>query len=259
MSSAKRVVEMVSKRLPQPVIDFVYRHRFNPVVRSVRNVALRGLGDTAAGVRISRGPLAGMILAFEDAPAEWSGVHEPEIQQALLTLITPGDVVYDIGAHLGYYVLLAGKVLNGNGGIVAYEPEASSFALLERNIELNDLGDIAIARPVGLGASSGRASVVHKGHSGEARLQEGEGEIVVTTLDEDIAAHGLPAPSFILIDTEGMEADIFRGGWKTLEANRPTLMVEHHTLLSDVVRLLEPLGYEHRDLDSGHTLFQQPR
>lgn len=259
MSALSRAVETVSKRLPQPVIDFVYRHRFNPLVRSVRNVALRGLGDTAAGVRISRGPLAGMILAFEDAPAEWSGVHEPEIQEALLTLIKPGDVVYDIGAHLGYYVLLAGKVLNGTGAIVAYEPEASSFTLLERNIALNNLSDVATARPVGLGATSGRASVVHKGHSGEARLQEGEGDIVVTTLDEDIAANGLPAPTFILIDTEGMEADIFRGGWKTLEANRPTLMVEHHNLLPDVIELLEPLGYSHRDLDLGHTLFHQPR
>lgn len=248
-------VETLSKHMPQPVMDFVYRHRFHPLVRPVRNLALRSLGDTTEGLVITRGPLAGMTLAFKDAPAEWSGLHEPVLQDFLLELISPGDVVYDIGAHLGYYVLLAGRALKGNGTVVAYEPEAESYSLLERNVALNGLTELVTLRPIALGRNSGRGRVQQRGHSGEARIEVGEGEVTVGTLDEDVAAHDLAAPTIVLIDTEGMEADIFVGGWNTISSALPTLVCEHHGLKQNLVDLLTPLGYEGRDVDAEHTVF----
>jgi FkbM family methyltransferase len=255
LPATRSIVSYLTKRAPQPVMDFVYQHRFHPLVRPFRNLALRGLGATTDGVEIVRGPLAGMILAFEDVPAEWSGIHEPEVQSFLLSEIKPGDIVYDIGAHVGYFVLLAARALGGEGRIVAYEPEPRSFELMSQTVAANGLEELVIRRPVALGDVPGRGSIGYEDSSSYAQIQLSEGgSIQVRTLDEEVE-DGLPEPSFLMLDTEGFEEKIFAGATRVLSRSRPRILAEHHQRHDELVEHLASYGYSHHDVDSGHIFF----
>lgn len=258
MPATRSIVSYLTKRAPQPVMDFVYRHRFHPLVRPFRNLALRGLGATSDGVEIVRGPLAGMILAFEDVPAEWSGIHEPEVQSFLLSEIKPGDIVYDIGAHVGYFVLLAARALGGEGRIVAYEPEARSFELMSQTVAANGLEELVIRRPVGLGDVPGRGSIGYGDSSSYAQIHMSDGgEVEVRTLDEEIES-GLPEPSLLVLDTEGFEERILNGAERLLTRSQPRILAEHHQRHDELVEYLASYGYSHHDIDSGHVFFSVP-
>lgn len=257
MTIIRRTVSAVTEHMPQPLLDFVYRHRYNPLVRQVRHLALRGLGDTTKGVTIVRGPLSGMVLAFVDVPAEWSGVHEPVVQQCLLDLIKPGDVVYDIGAHVGYYVLLAAKAMDGTGHIVAYEPEPETFRLLETTVARNDLGDMVTTRRVALAQSSGKGKIAYGTSSLYAKIEvDGGGDIELTTIDEEVGVENLPPPTVVIIDAEGLEEPIFEGGRKVLTEHRPRILAEHHLRREVLIDQMATMGYTARDIDSAHILFE---
>lgn len=64
---------------------------------------------------------------------------------AWLAKMQPGEVLYDVGANMGQYSLIAAA----RGLTVhAFEPESQNFALLMRNIYLNDMGDRVTAWPL---------------------------------------------------------------------------------------------------------------
>ena len=55
----------------------------------------------------------------------------------LRSLIRPGAVVIDGGAHIGLYAIAAAKLMEGNGTLVAFEPDPRNFPILQRNILSN--------------------------------------------------------------------------------------------------------------------------
>lgn len=71
----------------------------------------------------------------------WSCQKEPETVKWIETYIGEGDVLYDVGANIGAYSLVAAKHTNGTARIFAFEPSFSTFANLCQNIYLNDLQD----------------------------------------------------------------------------------------------------------------------
>jgi FkbM family methyltransferase len=48
-----------------------------------------------------------------------------------------GDMVVDIGAHIGRYTIIASKRVGANGKVIAIEANPSNFEMLKRNIQLN--------------------------------------------------------------------------------------------------------------------------
>ena len=67
----------------------------------------------------------------------------------------PGDVVYDIGANVGVFSLIAAANLGGDGTVVAFEPGFATFARLCENIRLNNFTRVIIPVPVPLSHQSG--------------------------------------------------------------------------------------------------------
>ena len=63
--------------------------------------------------------------------------HEPATTQLFKEVVRPGDVVVDLGANMGYFTLLAARLVGSEGRVFAFEPEPTNFAHLTRNIELN--------------------------------------------------------------------------------------------------------------------------
>lgn len=67
------------------------------------------------------------------------GVWEPIVTRLFGLIAHPGDVVVDVGANIGYYSVLASKLVGHKGKVFAIEPSESIRSRLERNFALNSL------------------------------------------------------------------------------------------------------------------------
>ncbi len=147
--------------------------------------------------------------------------YEPEIAAALATQVKfeTDDVVFDIGANLGWYTLLIDRLAAEPCRIYAFEPDPDNFALLRENLALNEArSDIT---PVNAAAAD-EAGIMHltrypSGNNGRhslLALHEGERVPVDTLrLDDYCEQQGLSdVPVRLLkIDIEGFEPVALRG------------------------------------------------
>lgn len=196
----------------------------------------------------------------------WEDI-ERDVYNAFADAVQPGDVVYDIGAHIGTYSILALKKSAPSGRVVAYEPENLARAFLERHLRSNGVEDRAIVRPICCGSDVGTASLYYRegeanGESGLLPARELRSKTVpVRKIDSEVAELGL-IPTIIKIDVEGWEWEVLKGAAETLRRYRPLLFLSLHpralatlgATAEDVQQWLTPFGYRHQVLGSDHEL-----
>ena len=75
--------------------------------------------------------------------------YEEETTFAVYRILKPGDVFVDVGAHIGWFTLLAAEIVGPQGKVLAIEPEWKNYKRLQDNLELNNSnGNVEIARCV---------------------------------------------------------------------------------------------------------------
>jgi FkbM family methyltransferase len=164
--------------------------------------------------------------------------------------LRPGDVLYDIGANVGAYSLIA--ALRDGIKVVAVEPAYANFAALCDNILLNGQEDVVVPLPIVLGEQT-RLGTLHYSDlaAGAAEHQfEGDGEaayrqpVLAYRLDDLVEQFALPAPTLIKLDVDGAEAAVLAGATKTLARTelRSVLVEIARARTDDVVPLLERAG-----------------
>ena len=62
----------------------------------------------------------------------------------ILHTIRAGDVFVDVGANIGYYTVIAAKIVGDQGHVYAFEPDPTSFAILKANVERNGLANVTL-------------------------------------------------------------------------------------------------------------------
>src|SRR5437764_1145672 len=70
--------------------------------------------------------------------------YEPAITMLLASDLTEGDVFVDVGAHIGYFTILAAGLVGSTGKVLAFEPEPTNYEQLLRHIKLNDLSNVVV-------------------------------------------------------------------------------------------------------------------
>ena len=172
--------------------------------------------------------------------------HEDEI---LNYHFTPkeGDVVVDVGAHIGPYSIIASKRVGPNGKVVAIEADPNNFDLLSRNIQLNKLSNVMAlnyaayseAKKIKLYLpSAGEKSPYTKYNtimSDKARNNEKFVEVKANTLDYLLQSKNMikqeQEVNWIKIDVEGAEYEVLRGAKNILStSSNITLLIEIHNL-----------------------------
>ncbi|MCS7224405.1 MAG: FkbM family methyltransferase [Armatimonadetes bacterium] len=183
------------------------------------------------------------------------GVHEPALISVLPLFVHEGDTVLDIGANIGYYAVFLSRLIGENGVIVCVEPHPNNFDILLRNLQLNRVKN-AIALPLAVSNRKGQAELFVSSWSNWHSLLETvtprASRIPVTTTTIDDLAQQVNRPvNLIRMDIEGYEFLALEGGRRTLERDKPTLVVEIHPNLqasSDIIaqhlQFLSSLGYE---------------
>ncbi len=72
------------------------------------------------------------------------GIYEQFETELVKKEIKRGDVVLDIGAHIGYYTLIFARLVGGDGKVFAFEPDPTNFALLKKNVEMNGYKNVIL-------------------------------------------------------------------------------------------------------------------
>jgi FkbM family methyltransferase len=160
-------------------------------------------------------------------------------------LIAPGSVVYDVGAHVGFYTLLFSELVGPAGRVVAFEPNPRNVAYLKRHLKINDTTNAHVVEAAA-SDSTGIATFADDGVSFTGRLSsQGSLNVPTVTLDEFVQRENAPQPDYIKIDVEGAEYRVLHGADKLLGSAHPTIFLATHgqEVHAKCCAHLEGLGY----------------
>jgi FkbM family methyltransferase len=81
--------------------------------------------------------------------------YEPGLSRALRDRLAPGDVFLDIGANIGYFSVLAGRIVGPAGRVVSFEPHPEARSVLQQAVAANDLAGIIEIVPAAVADRTG--------------------------------------------------------------------------------------------------------
>jgi len=199
-----------------------------------------------AVMTVLTGPLSGgRWIVASGVHSNWLGIYEAEMQRAIARTVTPSAVFFDVGAHAGYYSLLASRLVSGTGRVVAFEPDARNLGYLKEHLRLNAAGNVTVIEAAVADASGTARFAAEQSGFGGTLSEAGSAAIQTVTIDGLIEAGAVPAPNFVKIDVEGAEFRVLCGARRVLKAAHPTIFLAVHT--PAVARLcrdaLTTLGY----------------
>jgi FkbM family methyltransferase len=171
--------------------------------------------------------LRGNTVEFLGRYVYYFGIWEPNLSTWITQQLSSGDTFVDIGANIGYYALLAARLVGPSGHVVAIEASPRTFRDLARNLSLNDARNVRSVNvavsdregelqlyegPLG---SSGKTSVL--GQPGLACVGTiGARPLAAILSDAEIAGTRL-----FKIDVEGAEWFVINGFAPYLPQTRP--------------------------------------
>jgi FkbM family methyltransferase len=172
-----------------------------------------------------------------------------------------GDVVLDIGAHIGMFAVIASQITGKGGKVYAFEPAPGTFDLLKKTIAINAADNVITPLPQAVGAAVGKTTFFvsdSEADNGNSMVSYKEDrklngiDIDITTVDTVVKEKNLAKVNFIKIDVEGVEYDTLRGATETLKNLRPLCIVSIHPepiaakgdKLEDIYDLMKDLNYK---------------
>jgi FkbM family methyltransferase len=145
------------------------------------------------------------------------GVWEPDVSSVLERNLAPGDVFVDIGANIGYDTLLGSWRVGSTGKVVAIEASPRTFALLQRNLEINKVSSNVRAVNLAAAEHPGKLSLfeIAKDNIGAATTVESRGGTLLASVEalpltEILMPDELARLRLIKMDVEGAEPGILR-------------------------------------------------
>ncbi len=162
------------------------------------------------------------------------GTWEPGLTRLLESLLEPGMVVVDAGAHIGYFTLLAARKVGPTGKVYAFEPAPANYALLLKNIAFNGYQNIIPVQKAVSNSQRTATFFLHPNSVGHSFHHEtlGRGKTAITvettTLDRFLEGEGWPPVHLVKLDIEGAEPAALEGMARLLERNKTVrLIVEY--------------------------------
>jgi len=197
------------------------------------------------------------LSLYIDCELQQALVHEQAVLREFQSLLSPGDVVFDVGANIGLYSVTA--LAKPGVTVYAFEPDLKVANRIKENQRLN-------------GFESARLTIVTKAiwdETGEidialkdtresnslVRTEDARAHQTVESvrLDDFVASNGV-YPDVVKIDVEHAGDAVLRGAQQVLEECRPRLILEVHDddERQTYERLLAEQGYQFKQVAARH-------
>ncbi len=191
------------------------------------------------------------------------GCYEVSTSVHLIRNLRPGACFVDIGAHFGYFTLLASHLVGEAGRVVSFEAMPETFEILQRNVQTNRLANVTLLncaaaaeagtltfKDYGIVSSSLNTSAKIRG---TVRTAGKDVQVDGYAADHLLAKLGAPRVDMIKIDAESSEEQVIRGLRDTFLRDRPVTLIElgglHNDLDEDrrvkaIFQFMEEMGYQ---------------
>jgi FkbM family methyltransferase len=177
-----------------------------------------------------------------------SGIYELDTYRVINRLLKPGGWFVDGGANIGYFSLLASKLVGPTGRVDSFEPDPENLSRFQTHTSENDAGNVHL-HPVALSDQREMLSMIHPdrdsgnhGMSSSFFTEKSSGsrfEVQAVRLEEQL----LGVPDLIKLDVEGAELKALKGMSGLLSGpHPPKVIVEHNHATSAAA------GYSPADL-----------
>jgi len=231
--------------------------------------------DTHILIKIPSGLGKGLFFYVNPRyePGYLNGDHEPWLQEFLKKELKKGFCFYDIGAHKGFFTIIASVIVGENGKVVAFEPDPRNHIFLKRNVEINKIKNVFLVKKA-LFSYEGKINFSLSNffsnwteskilNSVEIPFKKANNliEVECTTLDKFISENKNFYPNLIKIDVEGAEIEILKGASETLKNIKPIWFIEVHThqKIDFIISLFKKFNYKIEILTPSHPSYPDYR
>jgi len=173
------------------------------------------------------------------------GQREENATKAFKSYLKPGQTIIDIGANIGYYVLIEAAKIQPTGRIYAIEPDPANVKILRKNVKLNHYDNIVDIESAAISNKTGIAKLYLANRSNLhtlTRVPEMDKyvkfketiNVPTFSLDEFIKTKGILAQDIDIIrmDIEGHEIYAIEGMKNILKnSGKLLLFIEVHPKL----------------------------
>jgi FkbM family methyltransferase len=148
--------------------------------------------------------------------------------ETMKKIIKKGDIVLDLGAHIGYYTLILAELVGAEGKVYAFEPDPMNFSLLEKNITVNNFKNVILIQKAVSDKVGKVKFYLNKEHSASNSLYKDKShnnfvEVETVKLDDYFKDFNKEI-NFMKIDVEGAEGSVIIGA-KNLLRRSPNLVL----------------------------------
>lgn len=219
-------------------------------------------------VTLAQGVGAGLKFRADKSNRDCrQGTYELPLQKALQNYLKPEGIFYDIGANIGFFTVIAAKLVGTSGHVYAFEPVPENAARISENIKLNEFSNVTLLeKAVSQTTGSGELLLAH--HHGGATLSsagtppdlKGEMTVDLVCIDDLVLEKTLLPPTFVKIDVEGAEIEALRGMIQTLNQFKPIIIYEvddgnalaFQRKSEEIATFIRTLGYEITPLEAAY-------
>jgi len=196
----------------------------------------------------------GMSRALLLADGKW----EAGQTEVLRSLLREGATFVDVGANIGYYSVLAARIVGPRGRVFAFEPSPRNFAFLERNVTANFHRNVALISKAVSDCCGTTQFEIDPASSGTHRVSVSGARpnsilVETTSLDEYFVA-GDVRIDLIKMDAEGAEPLILAGMQRAIKRNPNLILVTEFSPVAILDLGHSPEGFLNDLRDSGFAI-----
>jgi FkbM family methyltransferase len=189
--------------------------------------------------------------------------YEPLTTRLFLEALRPGSIVLDVGAHIGFFSLIAATLIRPTGKVFAFEPAPDNFEILRRNVDLNGYGNVVPIQKA-VDATSGErmfllaeSSDSHSFFKHPLSATKSSRPVSCVAIDEFLAGYVIDV---VKLDVEGGEPAAIQGMKSTLRRNsnltllaeiNPFCLMRAGYTAREYIDMLTDLGFTLELVDEG--------
>lgn len=183
-------------------------------------------------------------------------IYEPHVTNVVKSILKEGDVFLDLGANLGYFSLLASRLVTNTGKVIAFEPNPQNQQLILTSILKNEASNVNLY-PYAVSNTSCILRFTTVGSNGgvvTAFSQDQRHYLLVQAVVLDEILYREPRIDVVKIDIEAHEPSALRGMKALISKHKPTIITEFHPWAMQLNNPEAPVEYLRQIHDLGYKI-----